>query len=90
MLCVSPLRVKEVPTSRERFKIYFITIRYLRTEATCGKKYTREKELEFFKNDIRERFYFICNVAKIQQTEEAFFRIWGKIITSEGIINKML
>ena len=90
MLCVSPLRVKEVPTSRECFKTYFITIRYLRTEATCGKKYTRERELEFFKNDIRERFYFICNVAKIQQKEEAFFRIWGKIITSKGIINKML
>ena len=63
MPSVSPLRVKEVPTSRELFKTYFITIRYLRTEASCGKKYTREKELEFFKNNIRERFYFICNVA---------------------------
>ena len=50
-------------------------------------KYTREEELELFKNNIRERLYFIYNAAKIQQTEEDFFRIWGKIITREGIIN---
>ena len=77
----------EVPASRELFETYFITIRYLRKETINGQKYTREEELRFFKNNIRERLYFICNVAKIQQTEEAFFRIWGKIITREGIIN---
>ena len=65
---------KEVPASRELFETYFITIRYLRKEATYKKKYTREQELELFKNNIKERLYFIYNVAKIQQTEEAFLR----------------
>ena len=78
---------KEVPASRELFETYFITIRYLRKEATYGKKYTREEELELFKNNIRERLYFIYNIAKILQTEENFFTIWGKTITREGIIN---
>ena len=36
---------------------------------------------------MRERLRFIYNIAKIQQTKEDFFRIWGKIITREGIIN---
>ena len=76
-----------VPASRELFETYFITIRYLRKEATYGKKYTREHELELFKHDIRENLCFIYNVAKVQQTEEDFFRIWGKIITREGIVN---
>ena len=40
------------------------------------------KNLSFSK--IRERFYFIYNVAKIQQTKEAFFRILRKVITSKG------
>ena len=78
---------KEVPASRGLFETYFITIRYLRKEVTYGNKYTREEELELFKNNIREHLYFIYNVAKIQQTEEDFFRIWGKIITREGVIN---
>ena len=55
---------KEVPASRERFETYFITIRYLREEATYGKKYTREEKLELFKNNLRERLYFIYNVGK--------------------------
>ena len=66
---------KEVSASRELFETYFIAITYLRKEANYGKKYTREQELELFKNDIRDRLYFIYNVAKIQQMEEAFFRI---------------
>ena len=79
---------KEVPASREFFEKKFLTIRYFRKEATYGKKYTREEDLELFQNKITERLYFIYNVGKIQETEEAFFRIWGKIITREGIINK--
>ena len=78
---------KEAPASRERSKTYFVTIRYSTKEATFGKKYTREEELDLFKNHIRERLYFIYNVAEIQQMEEAFFRIWGKIITRKGMIN---
>ena len=69
---------KEVPTSRKLFETCFINIRYLRKEATYGKKYTRKEEFELFKNNIRERLYFIYNVAKMQQAKEAFFRIWGK------------
>ena len=78
---------KEVPGSRELFETYFITIKYLRKEATYRNTYTREKEVELFKNNIRERLEFIYNVAKILQTEDDFFRIWGKIITRERIIN---
>ena len=78
---------KEVPASRKLFETYFIIIRYVRKEATYGNKYTREEELELFKNNITERLYFIYIVAKIQQTEEDFFRIWRKTITREGIIN---
>ena len=78
---------------------YFVTIRYLRKEATFGYKsirvkeatfgckYTRVKELELFKYKIRERLCFIYSVSKIQQTEEYFFRIWAKMITREAIIN---
>ena len=66
---------KEVSASRELFETYFITIRYLKKEANYGKKYTREQELELFKNDMRDHLYFIYNVAKIQQMEDAFFRI---------------
>ena len=69
---------KEVLTSRKLSKHAFINIRYLRKEATYGKKYTRKEEFELFRNSIRERLYFIYNVAKMQQTKEAFFRIWGK------------
>ena len=36
---------KKVPASRELFKTYFITVRYLRKEATYGKK----KNLSFSK-----------------------------------------
>ena len=39
---------KEVPASKELFETYFVTIRYLRKEATYGKKYTRQEELELF------------------------------------------
>ena len=78
---------KEIPASRELFETYFFTVRYLRKEGTYGKKYAREQELELFKNNIRERLYCIYNVAKIQQKERVFFRIWGKIITREGIIS---
>ena len=78
---------KEVPASRGLLETYFITIRYLRKEVTYGNKYTREEQLELFKNNIREHLYFIYNVAKIQQTENDFFRIWEKIITREGVIN---
>ena len=78
---------KEVPASRGLFETYFITIRYLRKEVTYGNKYTREEQLELFKNNIREHLYFIYNVGKIQQTENDFFRIWEKIITKEGVIN---
>ena len=46
-----------------------------------------KKNLSFLKNNIIERWHFIYNIAKIQQTEEAFFRIWGKIITMGGIMN---
>ena len=56
---------KEVPASRELFETYFLTIRYLRKEATYGKKYAREKIIKLFKNKTRERLYFIYNVAKI-------------------------
>ena len=66
---------KEVSASRELFEIQFMTIRYLRKEAIQGNKYTREEELELFKNNIRKRLYFINNATKIQPTEEAFFRI---------------
>ena len=41
---------KEVPASRKLFETYFFTTRYLRKEATDGKKYAREQELEIFKN----------------------------------------
>ena len=78
---------QEVPASRELFKAYFITIRHLTKEATYKNKYIREEEIELFKNNITERLYFIYNVAKVQQTEQDFFRIWGKIIAREGIIN---
>ena len=78
---------KEVPASWELFETYFVAIRYLRKEATNGKKYTRQEELELYKNNIRERLYFIYNVAKIYQTEEDFFRIQGKTVTREGIIS---
>ena len=61
---------KEVPGNRELFENYFITIRYLRKEEIYGKKYTRPQGLQLFKNDIRERLYFIYNVAKMQQTEQ--------------------
>ena len=60
---------KEVPASRGLFETYFIIIRYLRKEATYGNKYTREEELELFKNNIREHLHFIYNVAKMQLTE---------------------
>ena len=66
---------KEVPANRKLFGIVFTTIAYFRKEATFGKKYTREEELELFKNNIRERFYFIYNVKKIQQTEEGIINI---------------
>ena len=90
VVTLSPLEYKkEISASRELFETYFTTIRYLRKEPTYGKKYTREQELELFKNNIRERLYFIYNVTKIQQTEEAFFRICRKIITREGIINML-
>ena len=40
------------------------------------------------KNNIRERWYFIYNVGKIQQMERKHvFRIWGKILTRKEIIN---
>ena len=74
---------KEVPASRELFETYFITIRYLRKKATYGKKYTREQELELFKNEIREHLYFIVKIQEIG----TFFKICEKIITKEGIIN---
>ena len=49
-----------LPGGRELFETYFITIRYLRKETTYGNKYTGEvEELEFFKNNIRERLHFI-------------------------------
>ena len=64
-----------------------MTIRYLRKEAANGNKYTRKEELELFKNNIRERLNFIYNVAKIQETKQDFFRIQGKIITREGMLN---
>ena len=57
---------KEVSTSRELCETYFITIRYLRKEATYGKKYIKEKESELSKNNIRERLHFVYNVAKVQ------------------------
>ena len=66
---------KEVPASWELFETYFVAIGYLRKEATNGKKYTRQEEFELYKNNIRERLYFIYNVPKIYQTEEDFFRI---------------
>ena len=66
---------KEVPANRKLFGIFFTTIAYFRKEATFKKKYTREEELELFKNNIRERFYFIYNVKKIQQTEEGIINI---------------
>ena len=66
---------KEVPACRERFETNFITIRYLRKEASYRNKYIREEELELFKNNIRKSFYFIYNAAKIQKTEQDFFRI---------------
>ena len=59
---------KEVPTNRELFETYFITIRYLRKEVTYGNKYSREH----FTNNLRERLYFIYDVAKIQQAEDTF------------------
>ena len=46
--------VWKVLASRELFETYFITISYLRKEALYGKKYTREQELEHYKNNIRE------------------------------------
>ena len=78
---------KEAPVSRKLFQTYFTTTRHLRKEATYGRKYAREQELELLRNNIRESLYFIYNVGKIQQMDEGFFRIWGKIITREGIIN---
>ena len=57
------------------------TCLHLKKEATYRKKNTREQKLELFKNSIGEQSYFIYNVPKIQQMEEAYFRIWGKIIT---------
>ena len=48
---------KEVPpASRELLETYFITIRYLRKETTCGDKYTREEELELFKNTYENAY----------------------------------
>ena len=41
---------KEVPANTELFEINFKTVRYLRKEASYEKKYTREEELEPFKN----------------------------------------
>ena len=76
----------EMPVSNELFEIYFITIRHLRKDATYDKKYSREKELEIFKNNIRERLSLLYNIAKTQQTEESFLNEWGKIITRNGNI----
>ena len=45
---------REVSAGRELFETYFITIRYLGKEASYGKKYTGEEELELFKNNVRE------------------------------------
>ena len=57
---------KEVPASRELFETYFLTIRYLRKEATYGKKYAREKKkLSFSKIKQGNACTFIYNVAKI-------------------------
>ena len=71
---------KKVPTRRELFGTKFLTSRYLREEATYGKKYTREDELALFKHK-EERLQFIYNPVKIQQMEEAFFRIWNTLTT---------
>ena len=72
---------KEVPASKEIFETYFINFSYLRKEAAYGKKCTKEEEVKLPKNNIGERLYFIYNIAKIQQKEEDFFRICGKVIT---------
>ena len=53
--CITSYSMKKVTASRELFKTYFVTIKCLRKEATYGNKYTREKEIEIFKNNIRER-----------------------------------
>ena len=71
---------KKTPTRRELFGTKFLTNRYLRKEATYGKKYTREDELTLLKHK-EERLNFVYNLAKIQQTEEAFFRIWNTLTT---------
>ena len=34
--------------------------------------YPKEEEIELVKNKLREHFYFIYNVVKIQQTEEDY------------------
>ena len=46
-----------------------------------------EKKNLRFSKITRERLYFIYDAAEIQETDEDFFRIKGKIITREGIIN---
>ena len=80
--------VHEMPVSNQFFEIYFITIQHLRKDATYDKKHSREKELEIFKNSIRERLSLLYNIAKTQQTEESFLNEWGKILTRNG--NKTL
>ena len=60
----------------ENFLEYSLQLLHtLEKKQPFGKKYTREEELELFKNNIRERFYFIYNVKKIQQTEEGIINI---------------
>ena len=61
---------KEVPANRKLFGIFFTTIVYFRKEATFGKKYTREEELELFKNNIREPFSLYITLKKYSKRKK--------------------
>ena len=72
--------MKKSTNKKRTFRNKLLTSRYLREEATYGKKYTREDKLALFKHK-EERLQFIYNLVKIQQMEEAFFRIWNTLTT---------
>ena len=84
ILTLPLLHLEKFPISRDLLETYFITIRFLRKEATYGNKKTREEELQFFKEKLSERLIFLYKKAVLEKKEQELAENWKNLITDQG------
>ena len=78
---------EKYPVVLELYETYFIQIRNIRKDATCGTPPTRNSQLISYQEKVKDRLNFLYNAADIEGKLELFLKKWKGLITREGNID---